>query len=116
MLRRRGFTLVEVLVAIFIIAILIALLLPAVQAAREAARRVQCANNLKQVGLGLLLYAEGNRNYLPGLYRTVRDEQGRPLARVDAIVDTRLAGYQSFGWATTVLPFLEQAALHDSFD
>jgi prepilin-type N-terminal cleavage/methylation domain-containing protein/prepilin-type processing-associated H-X9-DG protein len=54
--RRPGFTLIELLVVIAIIAVLIALLLPAVQAAREAARRAQCANNLKQLGLGLNNY------------------------------------------------------------
>ena len=61
-MRRRGFTLIELLVVIAIIAVLIALLLPAVQAA-EAARRHQCANNLKQMGLGLANYKAPNGYY-----------------------------------------------------
>jgi len=93
---RRGFTLIELLVVIAIIAVLIALLLPAVQAAREAARRAGCLNNMKQIGIALHNYHDA-RGVLPSGYVYVK---GYPTG--------------GFGWATMILPNLEQAALFNA--
>jgi prepilin-type N-terminal cleavage/methylation domain-containing protein len=97
--RRPAFTLVELLVVIAIIGILIALLLPAVQAAREAARRTQCANNLKQIGLGFQNY-HSTYNKLP--YGSRYDQSG--------------AAAPAGTWILLILPFAEQDALYDKFD
>ncbi|RLS78407.1 MAG: DUF1559 domain-containing protein [Planctomycetota bacterium] len=71
--RRRptGFTLVELLVVVAIIATLIGLLLPAVQAARAAGRRMQCASNIRQVALGVIIYADAHRGRFPSRTHTV---------------------------------------------
>ena len=99
-----GFTLVELLVVITIIGILISLLLPAVQSAREAARRLQCGNNLKQIGLASLSYESQWGTFPPGVIGTRLD-----TTRTDAGAKRQIA------WDVFLLPQLEQQAVYDLF-
>lgn len=104
--KNRGFTLVELLVVIAIIGVLIALLLPAVQQAREAARRMQCSNNLKQIGLGLHNYHD---TFLVLPPMVISPASGVDPEDMGNGADT----VEGWGWAAFILPFIEQGALHD---
>ena len=98
---RLGFTLVELLVVIAIIATLIGLLLPAVQSAREAARRAACSNNLKQIGIGCLMYESAKKSLPPGIARTTGttgDSNGT---------------WRKQGLFTLILPYFEEKQIYD---
>jgi prepilin-type N-terminal cleavage/methylation domain-containing protein/prepilin-type processing-associated H-X9-DG protein len=100
---RPAFTLIELLVVIAIIGILIALLLPAVQKARESANRVKCANNLKQIGLGIVNHLTTYRRFpTDGWGWLWLGDPDRPNDR-----------HQPGGWVYNTLPFLDQSPLHD---
>lgn len=98
--RKRGFTLVELLVVIAIIGVLIALLLPAVQQAREAARRMQCTNNLKQIGIAMHNFHDTYNKIVPMSHEDYGDENA----------------HGNWGWAVDLMPFLELNNTYDALN
>ncbi|MCA9194164.1 MAG: DUF1559 domain-containing protein [Planctomycetales bacterium] len=102
---RQGFTLVELLVVIAIIGILVGLLLPAVQAAREAARRMQCSNNVKQLGLAALNYESAYKRF-----PAMQSGTGHIWGGADTAATQRGAMSANY----FLLPFIEQNALYNS--
>lgn len=98
---RRAFTLVELLVVIAIIGVLVALLLPAIQAAREAARRMQCANNLKQIGLAMQNHLDARKTFPAG--NVMKGNKNNVSASFT-------------GWPIEILPYAEDRNLRDMYN
>ena len=113
---RDAFTLVELLVVIAIVGILVSLLLPAVQQAREAARRMQCANNLKQLALATQTYTQTEKRLPPsGIVQDETRTYNVDGAEVEYKVFDQRSG-PMFSWAVLLLPYLEEANLYQQFD
>ena len=102
--RRRGVTIVELLVTIGIIAILVGILSPVLQVVRESARRTSCANNLRQIALGMATY-DDTKKQLPG-WRNVLDT----YTKVRISTDPKAA---CVSWTVPILPHIENKAIHD---
>jgi len=99
----RGFTLIELLVVIAIIAVLIALLLPAVQSAREAARRIQCTNNLKQIGVATHNYISANNVFPQGIMYQINPE-------------AKNGCYTSGSWLLSMAQYFEQSNVYNAMN
>ena len=108
--RQKGFTLIELLVVITIIGMLIGLLLPAVQKVRSAAARLQCANNLKQIGLAIMNYESTYRTFPAGYLDNMT------TSPVNATATTNPDPNIGWGWGALILPYLEQEPLFKSIN
>jgi prepilin-type N-terminal cleavage/methylation domain-containing protein/prepilin-type processing-associated H-X9-DG protein len=121
--KRRGFTLIELLGVISLLGILVGLLLPAVNSAREAGRRIQCANNMRNIGLGLVNFST-SKNSFPSSGTFI---EPAPTPGTPSLFSSSLT-YQSFGsqstaapswgysWVVDILPYIDAQDMYNAWD
>ena len=112
---RRAFTWIELIVVIIVLAVLIALCLPATETCREAARRVNCNNNLKQIGLAVHLYGQAKKVYPPG---TICSPANITAGAADPWVDAKLTskGASGVSWLLLIMPYNKGTSAAKAWD
>lgn len=111
-----GFTLIEVLVVISIMGVLTGLLIPAVNSAREAARRMQCANHVKQISLGVQQYLDAFRKFPPGAMLEPKYPDVHSWYDPWAEASSKKSNQRGYSWMLLVLPFVEENSIYQNWN